>query len=186
MLHNNIYGTFRSRTFSNVFPDFNTFNSELNSTVFIGALTSTNIEKLYYLLYANYGNSHIASSDENRFKYNLFSIIWQYGPTWEKKLEVQQSLRNLSLDELKTGSYQITIHGENDQTQVADEDHIEYVGSQNKTKQKRSTLEAYANLLMVLESDVTKAFLDKFKKLFLTIVAPEIPILYETDTEVEL
>lgn len=63
-------------------------------------ITDNNATTLYYLLYARYGNTPIANYDENQFKYKIFSVIFQYGPTWEKRLEVQGLLRQMSLDDM--------------------------------------------------------------------------------------
>ena len=59
-----------------------------------------NATTLYYLLYARYGNTPIANYDENQWKYKMFSIIFQYGPTWEKRLDIQTTLRGLQISEL--------------------------------------------------------------------------------------
>lgn len=59
-----------------------------------------NATTLYYLLYARYGNTPIANYDENQWKYKMFSIIFQYGPTWEKRLDVQNTLRGLQISDL--------------------------------------------------------------------------------------
>lgn len=59
-----------------------------------------NATTLYYLLYARYGNTPIANYDENQWKYKMFSIIFQYGPTWEKRLSIQDTLRGLQISEL--------------------------------------------------------------------------------------
>jgi hypothetical protein len=40
-----------------------------------------NVSLVYYLLYARYGNNPIANRDENQFKFKIFSVIFQYGPT---------------------------------------------------------------------------------------------------------
>ena len=63
-------------------------------------INTTNATTLYYLLYARYGNSPIANYDEEQFKYKIFSIIFQYGPTWEKRLSVQETLRGLQISDL--------------------------------------------------------------------------------------
>lgn len=63
-------------------------------------ISTTNATTLYYLLYARYANNPIANYDEEQFKYKVFSIIFQYGPTWEKRLSVQQTLRGLQLEDL--------------------------------------------------------------------------------------
>lgn len=63
-------------------------------------ISVANATTLFYLLYAKYGNNPIANYDITQFKYKMFSVIWQYGPTWEKRLSVQETLRGLQLDDL--------------------------------------------------------------------------------------
>ena len=63
-------------------------------------ISTTNATTLYYLLYARYANNPLANYDEEQFKYRVFSIIFQYGPTWEKRLSVQQTLRGLQIEDL--------------------------------------------------------------------------------------
>ena len=69
----------------------------------IGIPTTISVQNattLYYLLYARYGNTPIANYDENQWKYKIFSIIFQYGPTWEKRLDIQNTLRGLQISDL--------------------------------------------------------------------------------------
>ena len=69
-------------------------------------ISNQNATTLYYLLYAKYGNTPIANYDENQWKYKMFSIIFQYGPTWEKRLDIQTTLRGLQIaDLIDNGSY---------------------------------------------------------------------------------
>ena len=71
MMHAPLYGSYRTRTFSEVFPDANEFvEAYVNSGLYPSTvqIPTTSLTALYYLLYARYGNSHIASSDENQFK----------------------------------------------------------------------------------------------------------------------
>lgn len=69
-------------------------------------ISNQNATTLYYLLYAKYGNTPIANYDENQWKYKMFSVIFQYGPTWEKRLDIQTTLRGLQIsDLLDNGSY---------------------------------------------------------------------------------
>lgn len=63
-------------------------------------ITDQNATTLYYLLYARYGNTPIANYDENQFKYKIFSVIFQYGPTWEKRLQIQGALRQMELNDM--------------------------------------------------------------------------------------
>lgn len=69
----------------------------------VGIPTTISVENaatLYYLLYARYGNTPIANYDINQWKYKMFSVIFQYGPTWEKRLSVQKTLRDMQLSDL--------------------------------------------------------------------------------------
>lgn len=63
------YGGFRTRTFADIFPDFETFSGYYDFTGFNADLrmdnTHNDLNTIYYLLYARYGNSHISYSDEN-------------------------------------------------------------------------------------------------------------------------
>ena len=63
-------------------------------------ISNQNATTLYYWLYARYGNTPIANYDENQWKYKMFSIIFQYGPTWEKRLDIQNTLRGLQISDL--------------------------------------------------------------------------------------
>ena len=81
-----LYGNQRNETFDDIFPSLDDFKNEytkckLPLTEYFGDVSSEQVSTLYYLLYGKYGNSTIAADDETRFKYNLFSIVFQYGPT---------------------------------------------------------------------------------------------------------
>ena len=63
-------------------------------------ISDANATTLFYLLYSKYGNNPIINYDITQFKYKIFSVIFQYGPTWEKKLSIQDTLRSLDINEL--------------------------------------------------------------------------------------
>lgn len=191
-----LYGNYRSRTFSDIFESAENFIENWNQTPFPAALLDLSpktsqgepIEKpldislIFYLLYSRYGNSTIASSDENRFKFQLFEKIFQYAPSWKKRLEMQAEIRALTTEELREGN-RVTVNMANNPSTVpstVDTEELPYVNAQNVNKTKKSTAEAYAILTELLKTDVTDEFLSKFKKLFLTIVQPELPLWYET------
>lgn len=140
------------------------------------------LDLIYYLLLSNYANSVIASDDENRFKYKVFSTIFQYGPTWAKELETQKAIRELSLDELQEGTRNIVNAAANPSTtpSTQDTEELPYVNNQNVSKTKRSKVDGYALLLSLLKDDVTESFMNRFKPLFLNIVEPERPLWYAT------
>lgn len=181
--YESLYGNYRTRTFQDIWTDVESFLVEYNNIGLPTTISETSVRILYYLLYGRQGNSHIAGSDENLFKYNLFSIVWQYGPTWEKKLEVQAKLRGLTEDELAEGSKQVYNTAANPDTDPSNYTDLElqFISNQNVTKNRKGILERYMVLLELLENDVTEKFISKFKKLFLVIVEPELPLWYEQE-----
>ena len=55
---------------------------------------------------------------------------------------------------------------------------MEKIDDQNTSNYKKSKIEALGLQWGMLEDDVTGFFLEQFRKLFLTVVAPELPLLY--------
>ena len=175
-----LYGNFRTRTFSDIFGEFEKFEEIYNNNGIPTTLDSTSLKTLYYLLYARYGNSHIASSDENQFKYKLFSTVFMYGPAWQKRLDIQKKLIELGDDEILVGATAIYNSANNPSSEPSTQttEELNFINQQNVTKYKKSKLEAYAVLEELIKTDVTEQFIGKFKKLFLVIVEPELPLWY--------
>lgn len=180
-----LYGNFRTRSFTDIYPELEVFKEEYTNSGIPTTLSDTNLTTLYYLLYARYGNSCIASSDETQFKYKLFSTIFMYGPAWQKRLEIQQKLLGLSDDELLKGTTAIYNSALNPSQQPSTQtlEELNYIDSQNTTKYKKSKLEGYAALYALIETDVTEEFIGQFKKLFIIIVEPDLPLWYVTEED---
>lgn len=177
-----LYGNFRQVSFSDVFTSYEVFTQEKENCQIPIDIEESQLKTIYYLLYSRYANSTIASSDTNRFKYDFFSIIFSYGPTWSKKLLLQQQIRNLTEDELIKGGSAIYNTALNPSTAPSTQtlDELNYINSQNTTKYKKSKAEALTLQYSLLEDNITEEFLNKFKRLFLTVVMPEKPLWYET------
>lgn len=183
MWNRSLYGNYRQVKFTDVYPDVATFLSDYTSNGIKTTISQESATTLYYLIYSRYGNSVIASSDTNRFKYDLFGTIFSYGPTWEKRLDIQDKLRNLTDDELFAGSTQIHNHAYNPGTapSTGTLDELPAINEQNTSKYKKDKMSGYAMLVSLLDTDVTESFISKFKKLFITVVQPELPLWYATD-----
>lgn len=183
---NSVYGTFRQKTFADVFPDYTSFYNEYNISGIPVVLDNTGaltLETLYYLLYGNYANSVIASSDINRFKYKVFSLIWQYAPQVKKDREIQEKLINLTDEQLVNGGISIYNNALNPGTEpsAGSDELLTYINSQNTSINRKGLLSAYGELELLLKKDVTQEFINRFKPLFLSVVYPENPLLYETE-----
>lgn len=184
MWNKSLYGNYRQIKFTDVWGDADTFLSDYSSNGIKTTISQESAKTLYYLLYSRFGNSVIASSDTNRFKYDVFATIFSYGPTWEKRLDIQEKLRDLTDDDLFTGATQIYNHAYNPGTSPSTNtlNELPAINEQNTSKNKKDKLSAYAMLMSLLETDVTEAFLDKFAKLFIVIVQPDLPLWYATET----
>ena len=183
-----LYGNQRNETFDDIFPSLDDFKNEytkckLPLTEYFGDVSSEQVSTLYYLLYGKYGNSTIASDDETRFKYSLFSIIFQYGPTWVEQLKLQKEIRNLTLQELQTGSKAIYNTALNPNIAPATNtlEELPYINQQHTTNYAKGKADAYELKMNLLSNDVTEKFLGKFRKLFLKIVQPTVPLWYITE-----
>lgn len=101
--------TSSTKTFVEVFESYNDFyyyylNCGIPTTITSDAPSNdSNLKTLYYLLYAKFGNSPITNFDETQWRYKVYSTIFMYGPTWEKKLNIQATLRNLTDTQIKQG-----------------------------------------------------------------------------------
>ena len=180
-----LYGSYRQKRFTDVYERVEDFLADYKDCGIPTTISDSSAQTLFYLLYGSYGNDVVASSDINRFKYKLFSIIFQYAPNWEKQLEIQNKLRALTEDDIRLGSRQIYNTAQNPSTEPSTDttDELQYINNQNVTKNQRGVLEGYATLLSLLRTDVTQEFLNRFRKLFLTIVQPEEPLLYITEVD---
>jgi len=192
-----LYGNYRQRKFSDIYPDFATFKANYKLAIPTGflsqgvgdsgySLTDTELTAIYCLLYSRYGNSTISSSDENRFKFEMSALIFQYAPLWLKKLDIQVKIRKMDLTALQQGSFAIHNHAYNPSTlpSTSSTTELTKIDDQNTSRWVKSPTEAYSMLLMLLDNDPTEDFLRKFRKLFLIVVQPELPLWYENEMEV--
>ena len=189
-VYNDLFGNFINKTFSEIYGNETDFINDYKATPLYAEnhrLSDENIRILYYLLYARYGNSVIASYDENQFKFKLFSTIFMYGPTWEKRLEIQAGIRKLSVEDgsLLEGAKYISNLSYNPSTPPNNGDlaPLDTVNQQSYNGWKKNKLQAYGEILEILRIDITESFIGQFKKLFIKIVQPNAPLWYITDKE---
>lgn len=65
----------------------------------LNVLPDEAVKLTFYLLFANYGSSHINTTFLTQWKYKVFSKMFSLGPTWYRRLEVQKMLRELDLND---------------------------------------------------------------------------------------
>ena len=96
--------------FCEIWDSSDSFLADYNNTgaEFVNQVPTTisqeNALMTYLLLFSRYGNNPIANYDVTQFKNKIFTIIWQYGPAWEKRLKMQEDIRGLTLQDITTGT----------------------------------------------------------------------------------
>ena len=170
-----------------VWEDVNEFKTEFLTTPYAGCITDGTgntkdyITLTYWVLNSRYGIRHIANFSIDQFKLKLFTKMFQFAPTWSKRLEIQEKLRNLSETDILTGSKAIYNSAQNPSTapSTSSLDELTYINGQNTTNYKKSKMEAYAQLWTVLDNDVTNDYLSQFEKLFSPFASMQHPVLYD-------
>lgn len=178
---------YSTQLFCDIYDDVDEFKAEFEDSPFNGCISADSENLVFYLLYSRYGNNPIANEDINQFKMKLFATIFQYGPSWEKRLDIQKKLRELSDDEILKGSKAIYNTALNPSTapSTATLEELNYINSQNTTNYKKSKMDAYAQLWELIDTDVTEDFLVKFRRCFKMFVSAERPLIYVTEEDEE-
>ena len=165
--------------------DVDAFITDLTESDIPLLISTDTARTAYWLLLAEFANSTIANDDETQFKNRLYATIFRYAPTWEKRLDIQKKLRELSEEEIARGAKQIINRAEHPGTEPSTQslEELPLISMQNVVNNRRDKLTGYNNLLSLLETDVTADFIDKFRPLFMKCVAPERPLLYRNEIE---
>lgn len=180
-----IYGnSFNSPKFTDVWSTAEDFKTDYKACgLYLSDFTDASIQTLYYLLYAQYGNSHIASSDTNQFKYKLYAIIHAEGLQWQKKVAIQKIFSTATESDILNGGYIISNSSANDSNMsnnpLDTDDILNHIDEQTIDKTSKDYVDSYQKLVYNLR-DVNTYFIDKFKKLFNRFVGNNDPKpLYE-------
>lgn len=170
----------RTLKFREVYNNVDDFYTDYTSMGIPTTITQTNLNTLFYLLYAKFGNSHFANDDLVQSKLKIFSTIFKYGPTWEKKLSIQADIRALTLTELQEGAKQIVNHANNPNTAPSTSalEELEFIDEQHQTNYKRNKIDAYNSLWSMLATDVTEEFLNKFRNIFMFVTNEQDTYIY--------
>lgn len=188
MTYNPLYGNYRTRTLSDIFGDVSTFaaaRATFEKVCPRDLVSDDDLELIYLLLMGRYGDSHIAASNENRFVLSFITRIGACAPAFLKNLEIQKAIKGMNLQEACEGGISIANHAANPNTSpsTATLEEVTYIDSQTTQKVKRSKLDGYANLVVLLDTDLYENFTRQFANFFVRIAAPRSPLYYENEIE---
>lgn len=181
MMNKTYYGGFRNMTFSDVYENYEQFLQDYSEIGLPKRITDESLRTTYILICSRYGQSTITHNSMLLFKQSLFSLIYMYGPAWEKRIELQDKIIKMDFEKVaRLGNTVIHNHATNDSRTPDTEttEAIPFIDDQNTSLYKKGELEAIAQIEALLKTDVTLEYLDKFSRLFSKIVAPDYPLLY--------
>lgn len=170
--------------------NFDAFKGQYdNMNVFNITLDEVYLKKTYYLLMARYGDQAISGyRDEPRWKLRLFATVATYGPVWQEKSKLQETVRGMSVDDFKKSSKTIynTALNPNSAPSTGALEELEYINSQNTSNKVVSDYEAISRKWELLNDDLDKVYMDHFKNLFSKFLLGDVPLyVYETEEEEE-
>lgn len=190
-MYDGYIGSYSTRTFGEIFPtstDFATFYSSCGVPAKLRTRTTLaqyDINAIYALLCAEYMNEHVRSASEDRFKLAVMKTIFSYGPTWQREMEMQDKLLDMTDADMLKGSKQLYNHAANPNTTpaVSSVEELTYIDDQNATHNFRNALDAYGDLMSLLDDKPTERFISKFKPLFGVIAYPGNTIYFESEED---
>ena len=138
----------------------------------------------WQLIASKYGNTPIRSNSESQFKMSVFSIMFSEAPTFVKKLENQEKIRDLTDAQLEAGETSISNSAANpdEEPTTSTMDELKYINHQNTVKQKRSKIQAIAMQTAMLEEDLSESYVRKFASLFARVYVPA-DYIYPTEED---
>lgn len=175
------------KVFFDVYDNQDDFLNDLNNnySFFKPDMDEEYITKTYWLIAARFGDQAITGyTDEGRWKLRLFQTINQYGPVWAKKTELQKSIRNLTIDQLKETGKVINNTALNPNNEPTTEE-LNYISAQSTSKSTMSNIDALNLQYVALNDDLDKVYTDHFKPLFSKFLLPDSPLYLYKDTEVD-
>lgn len=175
------YGGFRNALFLEVFPDYAAFEEARDLVALPDRLASADtLKTIYTLLCARYGESVIAYNSIHLFKQAIFSTIFSHAPAWEKRIELQDRLRELTQDQIARSTRAVHNHSYNDGTPpgTGADELLPTTDAQNTSTFYRGELDGIRDVWALLDVDATEDFLNEFRPHFIAIVAPSHPLLY--------
>lgn len=156
--------------FKNIFPDYQTFRSWYASIPLSDYGDFVPSEKTFALIAYEYNCSH-TSMDEESFKQHFAIDLYTYYREFEATCNSIDELMRLSDSDISLDTSIITNTGETPETPSStDIESVDFVSVQQKTINKKGTLQIKKEQLANKRAYTTRTFLKRFKHLFLVCI----------------
>lgn len=184
MLGSEIFSENWTKTLSELYPSYDIFFEDYQAIGLNAIPFKDNnfLRTIYLLLMGEYGSSAIMNMSEDLFRVRLFTRIMSYGPQFERELDVQKKLLELSDEDLQISAkaiYNTSMNPSQKPTTNSLEE-LPTVNQQSVTTHKRSQLDAWDYLGNLLDADLTRRFIKRFDGLFVVMLKTNNPLYYKT------
>lgn len=172
--------SYKNKLMHNVWSDVESFKNDFNNSYAKSCISEESAEITYNLVFARFADTPISGNQES-FKAKMFSVIFRFGPSWEKRLDIQKKIRGLSDEDIMRGSRTVSnsaLNPSNEPSISEAENGLAEINSQVATHMKRGKLEGYAALLALIDKDVTSEYIGKFAECFIKFFIPDNDALY--------
>ena len=134
--------------------------------------------KTFALIYNEYADCHVAFTDESfldRFANDLYTFYKEF----EQTTKAIDDLMNLSDNDISIADRMITnIANIPETTSSTDAEEVDYITQQQKSINKKGTLQVKKEQLSNKRAYTVRSFLNKFRHLFIKIISPTYNTVY--------
>lgn len=175
---------YNTKLFKNIFPDYETFSNWYRSiplSVYGGIYCPNQIT--FTLIAYEYNDSHVAYSVES-FKEHFAIDLYNYFKEFEATTEMINQLMELTDEEIAVSGELITNFADIPEAESStDAESVNFISNQQKNISRKGTLQVKREQLSNKRAFTVKAFLNRFRHLFIRVASPAYTFVVKEETE---
>lgn len=146
-------------------------------------LTAAQCNRLFYELSARYTDGHIRYTNIMQFKLKLGALLSTYGPLYFQQLALIKDASSRTIEDYLRDGKVLTAVADNNNSMpaVGSENELPYTNAQSVTNSTRAIDVALSVKRGLLRDEVSNAFYNRFKELFISILIPQTPLWFVTE-----
>ena len=173
----------RTNIFKNIFPDYETFKTWYKSTPLCDGDSDIPSIKTFTLIAYEYNCSHVCMSDED-FRQHFANDLYTFYKEFEATTKSIIDLMNLTDEQISQADSMITNTAVTPETESStNATEVDFITQQQKVINKKGELQIRKEQLSSKRAFTVRAFLNKFRHLFITIISSAYTDVYVEYTE---
>lgn len=172
-----------TRLFKNIFPDYQSFVDWYKTTPLCDGENDIPSERTFTIIAYEYNDSHSAFSIES-FKEHFANDLYTFYKEFEETTKAITELMKLTDDDIAIADKTIFNTANIPETESStDIEEVDFVSSQQKTINKKGLLQVKKEQLSNKRTYTVRAFLNKFRHLFIKILSSAYIHVYTEEQE---